>query len=347
MTCKGRDFEEAVCRFYRELDPGAVVRFDHRVRDRDVGNWRQVDVWVELKVLGNLPMRILISCKDHRRPLDIGEVETFAGEIRSTGATNGVLYSRGLFTPNALEKARQLNISCCRLFDDQPPELPAEQFLEVYVAVPVHHLLAEVPESHPEHLLWDAVLNTPQYTDGKACRLAEFIATHCLRMLECASCKDSTEPTSLCPQDGTCTCTIAATTEFPSFRLNFALTWRWFRATVDVLRLTGSFNATEPMFIGTATLGPVPWNGQLRASHWAECEPPAAPDERSRFIFTMLAGPTGDHVRHALGRAAFGCGAWTFAPPPGESIFVPTYASSAETLAMQVTVQLNAKPSKC
>src|SRR5437870_2697652 len=94
----GRKFEEAVYAFAKALDASAEVLFDHKVKDRDTGESRQCDVWINAKFGGHWPQSIIVSCKDHKRKLHSGDVGTFCDEKRSTNATMGVMYSRSGFT---------------------------------------------------------------------------------------------------------------------------------------------------------------------------------------------------------------------------------------------------------
>jgi hypothetical protein len=94
------------------------------VPDRDTKTPRQVDVWAELRVCNVFPAAILISCKDRGRPLDVGDIEKFEGEKRSTGASMGVIFSRAGFTGPAVDKAKAAGIACCRLYRNQPADLP-------------------------------------------------------------------------------------------------------------------------------------------------------------------------------------------------------------------------------
>jgi hypothetical protein len=102
----GRDFEKAVYEFCRALDPDAQVLFDHKVRDIDTGEWRQADAWVSYRVMGHFPVSLLISCKDHSRPVGTGVLESLSAEVKSTRAHAGVLYSRSGFTKTASRKGK-------------------------------------------------------------------------------------------------------------------------------------------------------------------------------------------------------------------------------------------------
>ena len=57
----GRKYEEAVYAFAKTLDPSAEVLFDHKMPDRDTGELRQCDVWINAKFAGHWPLSILIS----------------------------------------------------------------------------------------------------------------------------------------------------------------------------------------------------------------------------------------------------------------------------------------------
>ncbi len=133
MSKPGYDFEVAVCDFVKTLDPSAEVLFDHKVIDRDTGSVRQCDVWINAKFGDHIPFSILVSCKDHSRKLDIGDIGTFINEVRSTGASTGVIYSRCGFSKNAVTKAKTNGIACCKLYQNEPPDLPSSVWFDHFV----------------------------------------------------------------------------------------------------------------------------------------------------------------------------------------------------------------------
>jgi len=135
MKKPGKHFEEAVYRFARSLDPSAEALFNHGIRDRDTGKLRQCDAWINTSFGQHWPLSILVSCKDRRksgRRLDTGDIGAFCDELRSTGATVGVIYTNTGFTGPALDKARANGITCCRLYQHEPADVPTvlcfEQF---------------------------------------------------------------------------------------------------------------------------------------------------------------------------------------------------------------------------
>lgn len=132
----GYGFEKAVYDFASRLDSDAEVLFDHKVLDRDTGTSRQCDVWINAKVMGHFPISILVSCKDHGRKLDVGEIGSFCNEVHSTGASTGVIYARAGFTKPALAKAKANGLSCCRLYLNEAGELPEAVAMTCFLSNP-------------------------------------------------------------------------------------------------------------------------------------------------------------------------------------------------------------------
>jgi hypothetical protein len=134
--CVGQEFEEAVFRFARILDPDAEVLFDHTVPDRDTGEPRPCDGWINAKFCDRWPLSILVSCEDHERKLNEGDLGTFLDEIRSTGANTGIIYSRAGFTEPALRKAQLNGIPCCQFVQNEPAEIPEAFYFEKFACLP-------------------------------------------------------------------------------------------------------------------------------------------------------------------------------------------------------------------
>jgi hypothetical protein len=117
-------FEEAVARFLQALDASATVTQDVLTPDRETGLPRQRDVWIETTFGGHLPLRILVSCKCKKSKISQQDMDAFRGELMSSHASLGVLYSAAGFTAPALAKAKRLGIDCCVLLEDRPADLP-------------------------------------------------------------------------------------------------------------------------------------------------------------------------------------------------------------------------------
>lgn len=86
-----KDFETAVARFIAALDPDATVKHNVYLPDRDTGHPRQRDVWIEARICGVFPVKVLVSCKRWDRKLNEQDIDAFVGELRSSGAHKGVI----------------------------------------------------------------------------------------------------------------------------------------------------------------------------------------------------------------------------------------------------------------
>jgi len=132
-----KEFEDAVTKFVTALDPKAKVTANVKLPDAHTSKPRQRDVWIEANVCNHFPLKVLISCKRLKRKMDQQDIDAFNGELISSEARLGVLYSYSGFTSNAIEKAKKLGISCCRLFDNEPADIPDSLvFVESYCCTP-------------------------------------------------------------------------------------------------------------------------------------------------------------------------------------------------------------------
>jgi len=131
-----KEFEIAVADFLSALDPSAHVTHDVILPDQDTGEPRQRDVWIETTVLNYFSVKVLVSCKKYKRKLDQGHIDHFIGELRSSGAQKGVIYSYAGYTNQAIKKAEKLGISCCRLYKKERPDIPDALIFDAYLLTP-------------------------------------------------------------------------------------------------------------------------------------------------------------------------------------------------------------------
>ena len=103
-----REFEIAVAQFLQTLDPASRVIHDLKQPDGDTGHSRQRDVWIETRFGGHIPIKILVSCKRKKAKLSQQDIDAFRGELLSSNAGMGILYSFSGFTKPALEKRNAL-----------------------------------------------------------------------------------------------------------------------------------------------------------------------------------------------------------------------------------------------
>lgn len=312
MAKPGRDFEDAVHQFVKMLSPDAQVLFNAKIPDRDTGSPRQVDVWVQYTLLGNVPVSILISCKDHRRPLDVGEIETFISEIRSTGAAQGVLYSRGRFTEKALVKAKANNVSCCRLFDDAPPELPSELIITTHIAHPVYRIAATTEEKDfPTDLMWRDILDCTVVSGQARGKCVDMVFKLCRQLHERSMADTATKLPGMTGE-----MVIKQIPQCPSLRIHGAIVWDWFEGGLNALRLTGSLNVNTNWFVGSAKTTEIPIQSTPSLGTWKRCPPPDMPQDKIRITINLLALPFPEILKQTMGpHRVFGTAPFTFGSP--------------------------------
>jgi len=124
-----RQFEIAVARFVEAIDKTAKVTHDVQLPDAHTGYPRQRDVWVEWPIGEHFTAKALISCKYWNSPLDQQDIDHFNGEFISSKADIGIIYARQGFNERAIEKAKVLGFHCCKLYRDEPAELPESLIL--------------------------------------------------------------------------------------------------------------------------------------------------------------------------------------------------------------------------
>jgi hypothetical protein len=119
-----KQFELAVAGFVTAIGHGAKVTHDIEIPDSHTGYPRQRDVWVEWDFAGHFPAKALISCKNLAKSLDQQDIDHFNGEYISSQAHIGIIYAKAGFNDRAIEKSRKLGFHCCKLYRNEPAELP-------------------------------------------------------------------------------------------------------------------------------------------------------------------------------------------------------------------------------
>jgi hypothetical protein len=247
----GRDFEEAVHRFVSALDPSAKVLFDLSVPDVHTGTARQADVWIVARLLGHFPLTALVSCKDYKRPLDIGHIGAFKSEVDAVGAATGIIYSRSGFTRPAIEKAKALGLTCCRLYRGQPADVPEVLFLTSHLC---HTRLQLFVEQWGDVVqTWDELFDL-EFRDGD-------YDVSVLKLLERAyhagetEAVDRSRPAKTWPEDFERLVEVSSETLRVSARI--CGNWRRYRGRTEAHFVNGSYCVNDGTFRGGQSIPPV------------------------------------------------------------------------------------------
>lgn len=307
MPSLGRKFEEAVHAFVNALDPSAEVIFDHKALDRDTGTPRQCDVWINAKFRGHWPMSILVSCKDDahsHRKLDIGDIGAFADDVRSTGTTMGVVYSNVGFTKNALSKAKANAIVCCRLFQNEPPDIPGSLWLPSFACASTVHLIIDPCAIAYRPMTWNELFDI-RIGDGEGYSTvmeaieAQFAENERNSMDYWNT--SNKEGANLFPPDWDSDLELNIPGIQGKLRLRVLIGWRRYRARTEAVLLNGSYCLWDGSFRGTLATPSV----DLRSGHpgagWEEISSSDVPADSSRIVIALCSPNLEDSLRQAIG----------------------------------------------
>lgn len=293
----GRPFERAVYEFLAALSPDSEVIFDHRVADRDTGQLRQCDAWINGNIHGLFPLKALVSCKDWASRLDIGEIETFASEMRSTGANYGIIYSSGGFTDGAIKKGEKLGIACCLLYKDARTEIPNFVSMRYFHCRPrlnVNHVTVE--STHIDQFeTWQDLFDLE---DGEGTTLLTCLCEQ-ISMNERSVAESGRAPTDW-------TDIVEFQCEVPGqsltkVRTSIRGTWRWFRAEAKAQLVNGSYCFQNNQFIGSIATPAINVDDFEPGDLWEECE---APDDFSYSVTCIVHnGDIRTALQESYGRA--------------------------------------------
>src|SRR5690349_12270830 len=119
---KWRRFEDLAAHIQRSLaQPDAKVDQDVRIVGRDSGVGRQIDIALRIRA-AQYDLLIAIDCKDHKRKIDVKDVEAFIGLVKDVGANKGAMISAKGFTEAARNTARRSGLDLYTLVDAEAHE---------------------------------------------------------------------------------------------------------------------------------------------------------------------------------------------------------------------------------
>lgn len=299
------EFEEAVARFATAMDPRALVRHNAKLPDRDTRRRRQRDVWIEAKVCQHFPVRLLISCKRYRRKLHQGDIDSFVGELLSSRAHKGVIYSYSGFGEAALQKAEAHGICCCRLFQNEPGDIPASLSFTTHYCCAAQIQLTISPLLLPDcgFFTWGDVLEHP-LPDGMGLVVdAISIAFKSAeREAVCAAPR-----AGVFPRPFEAAVTVPGSGPRPPLSLLARGKWKFYRSRLEFVLLDGSYSYSSGEFIGRIH---GPWIDRLSTdpgAGWEHIDEP--PTELTNASLVILyAADTRTALLQNLGQQPLGRG---------------------------------------
>jgi hypothetical protein len=261
-------FEKAVAAFLKTLGPESHVTWNYKESDPETKELRQRDVWIETKVY-NITIKILISCKRYRTKLHSTHIEAFRGELLSSSAHKGVIYAFAGFGKPAIEKAKKLNISCCRLYQNQPADLP-ELVIPQYCCHSIISIHIGGDRQKWGISTWDDVFTLTVDRAGEHVPLEKILAQEIEKGQELGVVKAATGE-ELLPNDWQWGIEIAQEDRPP---LQIALVGRWgfYAGDTDATLLSGAYSFTENEFHGTQTGPAIDLQGKNPGPDWTKLQ---------------------------------------------------------------------------
>ncbi len=300
MTKPGRQFELAVSEFAKSLDEKATVLFDHRIPDRDTGTPRQVDVWIEANLMGHWPVGVLVSCKDHKRPVSISGIGTFQSELRSVGASCGVMYSSSGFSKPAIQKARAIGITCCVLLRDEPPRVPECLWFTSYLFRP--------------SVRFDLVRRIGKFTSldtwNDLLSIKDIGVNHNSMMQLIDGAYDEAERASRdrylkapgFPEDLVSTLILDdSDCEDNQLELQIGVHWKGFMGRLESNRITGSFCLNNGSFRGNQACPVIDLKGSDPGEGWEEIDRDSFTQPKRGIVAMCFGTSASKSIRDALG----------------------------------------------
>lgn len=245
-------FEQAVADFASAIDPNAKVTHNLSEADRHTGLPRQRDVWIETTFGGLCPIRMLVSCKAYKRKLNQQDIDAFAGELQSSHANKGVIFSTSGFGAAALAKAAKLGICCCQLVDGIPPELPELLTFSCYCAMPrcEYSFRKPIPTEFAEVLV-GSLFETAIIVEGGTQSGTVFNRMQtAYRELEALTIADQKRNALEPLRAYSTTLTVDGINDGESLHINLTVSWRYFKADVNAYLVDGAYNLTSNTFVG-------------------------------------------------------------------------------------------------
>ncbi len=284
-----RQYEVAVSQLIAALGPTTEVTHDVKLPDEHTGRMRQRDVWIETKLLGHFPIKILVSCKHTNASPNEQDIDHFNGEFISSGAHKGIVYSLSTFNAPALEKAETLGFCCCQLYKNEPPKIPDCLIVEMYYFTPqVIFTLLDPADPRWKCTTWGDVFRlTLDSADGSTTVLDSIVELY--SQCQTSACSKNKEDGFFPPAWSQELSVTSDEDDRDDLMIRLYGSWKVYSGNIEAYLLEGSYNVTTGEFIGKQ-IGPVidTWSAHPGPG-WTEIKkrPVSKPPMRSG-IFKMV-----------------------------------------------------------
>lgn len=276
-------FEVAVTEFLAAFDKNATVTHDVSIPDKDTGKPRQRDVWIETKVCG-FKVKIYVSCKNYNKPLDQQDIDAVIGELRSSGANKGVVFSKLGFAEDALLKAQVNDIECCSLINTENHQriIPDSLILKQFAGKPTYNYKLRGVSSKEEAKRF-FFSNSKENGEPIINLISEF-----LKELENESLKKNSEPVSK-------QYTLFSSEIQHDIQLDLMFDWTYYSSDLTGTMVNGYYNFGDSKWKGEMVFPGINKEDPNLGPAWSKCAKPTA----TNYILISLL-PDATHYLDAL-----------------------------------------------
>jgi len=239
------------------------------VPDEHTGLPRQRDVWIETRIFGHFPVKVLVSCKHLGRVLNQQDIDHFNGELAGSGAPIGVIYSLNGFNEAAVKKARVLGISCCRIYRNEPADLPEVLIHSWHALMPALTVTVRLPIPQSlEAVTWDEFLQSKYNTERGEMSVIQILKFEIEEKYRAAAFSRGSASTGWSIQFN-----FPVDESDDALRIQFDGRWIVYQAKIEAHLVVGSYNVTASHFIGTQCTPPVDTQGENPGPGWVLLDP--------------------------------------------------------------------------
>lgn len=186
----------------------------------------------------------------------MSDVDAFYGELLSSRAQLGVLYSYSGYTAQAIEKGRALGISCCRLYQGSGPELPQILSVSAYCCRP--RFTIALDSKYPMEMsttTWRDIFSMPVLGRTGPMQTLDELADiyHRAEKESVAEIRAGSE----FPKPFARAVTIARTGAAENVQVHINGQWTFYQAKVEAFWFNGSYEFTSGGFMGELATPPI------------------------------------------------------------------------------------------
>ncbi len=158
MAKKWKEFEQLTYSLQKQLTQDAEVIPDQKIMGADSETERQIDILIK-KQVAQYEIRVVIECKDYKKPVDVQTVESFVTKLKDVKANKGAIISSKGFSKAAVKLAEKYGVDTFRFVDTQSKDWNA--YMAVTAAVEVFTApyfqfrvsdIVEIPISYTEQV---------------------------------------------------------------------------------------------------------------------------------------------------------------------------------------------------